>query len=312
MLRAARIALVAGVLALCAGVPAVRARRGFALRAGATAPARRSRRREPAAVRRRRAVHRLRPVRRRPRVRGGSGRHPGRRRRGSIDPDAAGVGVSFWASSDGGRSFPLSLITGVLTGGGDSDVEVGADGSVLVADLQAVATAICTSHDHGLALPDCDNGHRLERGGPRQRPAMDRARREGRDLPDLPRLRPGLPDHREVDRRRADLHALRHDHRPTGPAAASYLYSRSTRVTKPTIGADGSIYVAFVTPAGRGRAAGRVLERVHGRREGRAATRRRSSPTTSSTPPPEPTWASSSPSRRSTAAAASTSRERAC
>ena len=45
--------------------------------------------------------------------------------------------------------------TGAANGGGDTDVEVADDHSVYVADLEAVGTDICTSHDFGKTYLDC-------------------------------------------------------------------------------------------------------------------------------------------------------------
>src|SRR3954447_1248395 len=53
-------------------------------------------------------------------------------------PTPAPKGVGFWASHDGGRTFPIAQNIGSAIGGGDSDVEVGSDGTVYVADLEAV------------------------------------------------------------------------------------------------------------------------------------------------------------------------------
>jgi len=64
-------------------------------------------------------------------------------------PTPAPKGVGFWASHDGGRTFPIAQNIGSAVGGGDSDVEVGSDGTVYVADLEAAGAAICTSKDHG-------------------------------------------------------------------------------------------------------------------------------------------------------------------
>jgi hypothetical protein len=62
---------------------------------------------------------------------------------------SATSGVGFWASHDGGKTFPIAQNIGSSFGGGDSDVEVGSDGRVYIADLEAAGAAICTSTDHG-------------------------------------------------------------------------------------------------------------------------------------------------------------------
>jgi hypothetical protein len=158
-----------------------------------------------------------------------------------------GLGVSFWASSDGGRSWPIAQITGVLNGGGDSDVEVGADHSVYVADLEAVATAICTSHDFGKTFTGCDNGIGSNEQGPdNDRQGLVRGTKGELYLTYHDFLQ-GFPIIEKSTDGGQTFTPCGSIIDPTGPAAASYLYSRSTRVTKPTIGADGSIYVAFVT-----------------------------------------------------------------
>jgi hypothetical protein len=166
-----------------------------------------------------------------------------------IDPDSAGLGVSFWASSDGGRTWPISQITGVLNGGGDSDVEVGADHSVLVADLEAIATAICTSHDFGRTFTGCDSGVGSNEQGPdNDRQWLVRGTK-GEIYLTYHDFAQGFPIIEKSTDGGQTFTPCGSIIDPAGPAAANYLYSRSTRVTKPTIGADGSIYVAFVTRA---------------------------------------------------------------
>jgi hypothetical protein len=80
-------------------------------------------------------------------------------------PDSA-TGAAAWASSDHGLSWPFAVNTGAANGGGDTDVEVAADHSVFVADLEAAATDICTSHDFGKTYLDCDNGLATNQQGP--------------------------------------------------------------------------------------------------------------------------------------------------
>ncbi len=68
-------------------------------------------------------------------------------------------GVGFWRSSDGGRTFPRGKSLGSKLGGGDSDVDVGPDHTVYVADLEVAANALCRSHNHGTTFDaNCDTG----------------------------------------------------------------------------------------------------------------------------------------------------------
>lgn len=67
---------------------------------------------------------------------------------------AATKGIGFWASHDHGRSFPINSNIGSGLGGGDSDVDVAADHSVYVTDLEAAATSICRSTDGGKSFAD--------------------------------------------------------------------------------------------------------------------------------------------------------------
>jgi hypothetical protein len=68
-------------------------------------------------------------------------------------------GVGFWRSRDGGRRFTRGRSLGSLVGGGDSDVDVGPDHTVYVADLEVIANALCRSHDHGKTFDsNCDTG----------------------------------------------------------------------------------------------------------------------------------------------------------
>lgn len=72
---------------------------------------------------------------------------------------AGGVpGIGFWASHDGGRTFPIARQIGSDTGGGDSDVIVGKDGAIYVADLEVTANAICRSTDGGNTFVDPVSG----------------------------------------------------------------------------------------------------------------------------------------------------------
>ena len=96
----------------------------------------------------------------------------------SVAGSALGIsspnGIGFWASHDGGRTFPVKANIGSDIGGGDSDVVVGSNGTVYVADLEAAGASICTSHDHGrswtsgnaLSAADKCNGVTTNQQGP--------------------------------------------------------------------------------------------------------------------------------------------------
>lgn len=59
-------------------------------------------------------------------------------------------GVGFWVSNDHAQTFSSAARLGSLLGGGDSDVQVAPDtGEVGILDLEAVASAVCFSNDHG-------------------------------------------------------------------------------------------------------------------------------------------------------------------
>src|SRR5205807_5381080 len=58
-------------------------------------------------------------------------------------------GIDFWASANGGKTWPIHQNVGSAAGGGDADVEVGIDHTVYAADLEVASTAICRSHDYG-------------------------------------------------------------------------------------------------------------------------------------------------------------------
>src|SRR3954452_3608386 len=86
----------------------------------------------------------------------------------AVAPGADGSnGVGFWRSADHGTTFAGAQAIGSGAGGGDSDVEVGLDHTVYVADLEVVANAICRSHDFGATFDNgCDTGTASNQEGP--------------------------------------------------------------------------------------------------------------------------------------------------
>src|SRR3954471_3499078 len=68
-------------------------------------------------------------------------------------------GVGFWRSANRGRTFARGKSLGSQLGGEDSDVDVGPDHTVYVADLEVAANALCRSHNHGTSFDTgCDTG----------------------------------------------------------------------------------------------------------------------------------------------------------
>jgi hypothetical protein len=76
-------------------------------------------------------------------------------------------GVGFWRSGNRGRTFTKGRSLGSILGGGDSDVSVGPDHTVYIADLEVVANALCRSNDYGKSFDsNCDTGIASNQTGP--------------------------------------------------------------------------------------------------------------------------------------------------
>src|SRR3954447_8210031 len=171
-------------------------------------------------------------------------------------PSAAGAvisggplkGVGFWGSHDGGLNFPEVLNTGSGTGGGDSDVEVANDGTVFVADLEATAAAICTSHDHGKSFPDCDAPVATNQQGPENDREWLTHGPKGELYLTYHDFAAGFPlifKSTDGGQTFAPCGTIID---PSGPAARQYTPQGGTLVSKPVVGRDGTVYVEFTTP----------------------------------------------------------------
>jgi len=72
------------------------------------------------------------------------------------------AGAATWASSNGGTTFSGKVTAGAANGGGDTDTTVDqSTGDIYLADLEAFASDICVSHDHGatwVAYPAAPSG----------------------------------------------------------------------------------------------------------------------------------------------------------
>lgn len=177
-------------------------------------------------------------------------------------PDAE-FGAAAWSSSDHGLSWPFAVNTGAANGGGDTDVEVAADHAVHVADLEAAATDICTSHDFGKTYADCDNGLAKNQQGPENDrqwltrgpggvlyltyhdfvagfPVIERSTDGGQTF---------TPCGTIID--------------PAGPAAQNYTPTGGTLVSKPVVGKDGSVYVEFTEPDATASPVGASLDHMY-------------------------------------------------
>ena len=158
-------------------------------------------------------------------------------------------GVVFWASADHGQSWPINQITGAGNGGGDSDVAVLQDHTVLVADLEAIATDICTSKDFGHSFQDCDGGIATNQQGPdNDREWLTRGTKPGEVYLTYHDFVGGFPIIEKSTDGGRTFSPCGTIIDPSGPAAANYTPAGGTLVSKPVIGRDGTIYVEFTTP----------------------------------------------------------------
>lgn len=163
-------------------------------------------------------------------------------------------GVGFWASYDGGRTFTTKANIGSGLGGGDSDVEVGSDGTVYVADLEAVASAICTSTDHGKtftsgnALADGCNGLTSNHQGPdNDRQWLTRGQ-HGEMYLTYHDFAAGFPIIMRSDDKGATFLPCGSILDPAGPAGQNYTPTGGTLVAKPAMDRNGRMFVEVTEP----------------------------------------------------------------
>jgi hypothetical protein len=167
-------------------------------------------------------------------------------------------GIGFWASHDGGKTFPVSQNIGSSFGGGDSDVEVGSDGTVYVADLEAAGAAICTSRDHGKtftsgnalgAADNCKNVTTNQQGPENDRQWLN----VGRGQKDAVYLTyhdfaGGFPIMERSDDAGATFTPCGTILDPTSTAGQQYSPSNGTLVAKPAIDPSGRMFVEVTMP----------------------------------------------------------------
>ena len=165
-----------------------------------------------------------------------------------VGPDSD-VGIASWSSADGGMTWPISVLTGAKNGGGDTDVEVLQDHTVLAADLEAAATDICTSKDFGKTFQDCDGGISKNQQGPENdREWITRGDKPGVVYLTYHDFAGGFPIIERSDDSGQSFQPCGTIIDPNGPAATNYTPSGGTLVSKPLVGKDGTVYVEFAEP----------------------------------------------------------------
>ncbi|MCU1461402.1 MAG: exo-alpha-sialidase, partial [Acidimicrobiales bacterium] len=176
---------------------------------------------------------------------------------GAFGAPAGSNGIGFWRSSTGGKSWngPFSNANiGATNGGGDSDVEVGADGTVYVADLEAVATDICASKDHGKSfsagplLPTpCGPIVTNQQGPETDRQWLSRAK-NGDLLLTYHDFAAGFPIILKSTDKAQTFLPCGSILNPAQSAGQNYTPTGGTLVAKPAIGSDGTVYVEVTEP----------------------------------------------------------------
>jgi hypothetical protein len=186
---------------------------------------------------------------------------------------AGGQGVGFWASHDGARSFPIRLNIGSSTGGGDSDVEVGSDGTVYVADLEATAADICVSTDHGRSFTSGNAVKAVDQCGAvttnQQGPENDRQwLNVGRGQHDAVYLTyhdfaGGFPIIERSDDHAATFAPCGTILDPTSAAGRNYTPTGGTLVAKPVLDHSGRMFVEVSEPPSTASPVGAALNSLY-------------------------------------------------
>ena len=159
------------------------------------------------------------------------------------------TGIGFWGSGDHGATFGNAIATGASNGGGDTDVEVLQDHTVLAADLEAVAADICTSHDFGKTFQDCNGGLATNQQGPENdREWLTRGTKPGEVYLTYHDVAGGFPIIEKSTDGGQHFAPCGTIIDPSGPAAKNYTPAGGTLVSKPVVAPDGTIFVEFTTP----------------------------------------------------------------
>jgi hypothetical protein len=161
------------------------------------------------------------------------------------------VGVAFWSSTDAAKTFGPGRAVGSVGGGGDSEVEVGKDHTVYVADLEVAANAICRSHDFGKTFEDnCETGLASNQAGPESdREWLTASPTDANVLyltyHDFAGQVPIIEKSTDGGSSWAPCGSI---FDPAGPAFSTFS-TGGTDIGKPAIGADNTIYVPITEPS---------------------------------------------------------------
>jgi hypothetical protein len=164
-------------------------------------------------------------------------------------------GVGFWASHDGGKTFPINSNIASTNGGGDSDVEVGLDHTIYTADLEAITTDLCTSTDGGrtftaptlLGATPCGPVSGSHQGPETDREWITRGLK-GELYLTYHDFAGGLPIIMKSTDKAKSFLPCGSILDPGGAAGQNYSPVAGTLVPKPVIGKDGSVYVEVSEP----------------------------------------------------------------
>ena len=167
-------------------------------------------------------------------------------------------GIGFWKSGDDATSFPPARFIGSDVGGGDSDVLVTPNNDVYAADLEAVATQICKSTDHGQTFtsigPVPDPTHCSHVGIGQAGPSDDRqwltSDRQGHIYLTYHEFVSAQPLAFRSDNGGADLFSHTCGSIVTDPSIEANVpqdITGGTLVARPVTDAAGNLYVLFAT-----------------------------------------------------------------
>jgi len=173
-------------------------------------------------------------------------------------------GVGYWASDDGGRTWPRSGCTGAAAGGGDSDQLVLSDHTVVFADLEAVDTDLCFSTDFAATFPNCSNGLSSDHQGPEDdREWLTAGLKPGEVYLTYHDFVAGFPiiEHSTDAGRTFSPCGLIIN--PASDAGRNYSPISGTLVSRPVIDKQGNMYVGFMEPEQLSSPVGSTLTRIY-------------------------------------------------